>query len=82
MSMDQEEQDLLVRAYKKEKRAGVKERIHIVCMIKVSGLTPTQTAELYYCDPHTVTSWLQRYDEEGLAGLADRPRPGMPPSQA
>ena len=72
--MDQEEQNLLVRAYKKEKSGAIKERIHIVCMIKINGHTVTEAAAQHYCDPHTVTGWLRRYEEGGLAGLADRPR--------
>jgi transposase len=29
-------------------------------------------------DPRTVRRWIQRYNTEGTAGLADRPRPGRP----
>ena len=77
--MNEDEQNLLIQAYKKEKRGAIKERIHIVCMIKINGLTVTETAMQHYCDPHTVASWVQRYDKEGLAGLKDRPRSGRPP---
>ena len=70
------EHGLLIRAYKKEKRANVRDRIHIVCMIKINGLAASKVARLYYCDPHTVTSWVRRYNEEGLAGLEDKPRSG------
>ena len=71
-----DEHDLLIQAYKKEKRANISKRIHIVCMIKINGLTASKVERLYYCDPHTVTSWVRRYNEEGLAGLEDKPRSG------
>jgi transposase len=35
-------------------------------------------AELLGCDPATVRRWIHRYNQDGAAGLADRPRPGRP----
>ena len=35
-------------------------------------------AELLDCHPATVRRWIGRFNAEGLAGLADRPRPGRP----
>ena len=32
------------------------------------------------CDDDTVGSWRRRFDERGLDGLRDRPRPGRPPA--
>jgi hypothetical protein len=38
----------------------------------------TKIAELLGCDPRTVRRWVQRYNQEGAGGLADRPRVGRP----
>jgi len=42
------------------------------------GLAPAQIAELLDCHPATVRRWIIRFNDEGLAGLADRPRSGRP----
>ena len=48
-------------------------------MVKINGLAASKVARLCYCDPHTVTRWVRRYDEEGLADLEDKPCSGRPP---
>jgi len=42
------------------------------------GLPAAQIAELLDCHPATVRRWISRFNSEGLAGLADRPRCGRP----
>lgn len=32
--------------------------------------------------PNTVINWRQRFEQEGIAGMMDRPRPGKPPQYA
>ena len=41
-------------------------------------LPAAQIAELLDCHPATVRRWIARFNGEGLAGLADRPRSGRP----
>jgi hypothetical protein len=41
-------------------------------------LTTRQIAALLDCHPGTVRRWISRFNDEGLAGLADRPRCGRP----
>src|SRR5689334_5843382 len=38
-----------------------------------------QAAVLLDCHPATVRRWISRFNDEGLAGLAGRPRSGRPP---
>ena len=38
----------------------------------------SQIAELLDCHPATVRRWISRFNAEGMAGLADRPRSGRP----
>jgi transposase len=37
-------------------------------------------AQRFHLSPATVYLWLHRYEEQGLAGLADKPRGGRPPT--
>ena len=41
-------------------------------------LPPSQIAELLDCHPATVRRWISRFNDEGMARLADRPRSGRP----
>jgi len=43
-----------------------------------AGLPAAQIAVLLECHPATVRRWIGRFNIEGLAGLADRPRCGRP----
>jgi len=47
-------------------------------LLSQHGLPPAQIAELLGCHLATVRRWISRFNDEGLAGLADRPRPGRP----
>jgi transposase len=42
------------------------------------GWPTSATADLLGCDASTVRRWIHRYNAEGIAGLADRPRSGRP----
>lgn len=47
-------------------------------LLSLHGLARAQIAELLDCHPATVRRWIIRFNGEGLAGLADRPRSGRP----
>jgi transposase len=47
-------------------------------LLSLRGLPPSQVAALLDCHPATVRRWIGRSNDEGAAGLADRPRPGRP----
>lgn len=55
----------------------VSERIRMVLLSDRHYSVP-QIAAIYECSEATVRSWLTRFNTEGLAGLADRPRAGRP----
>jgi transposase len=44
----------------------------------LSGYSANETAGLFAIGRSQLFSWRARYEAEGLAGLADRPRPGQP----
>jgi DDE superfamily endonuclease/Winged helix-turn helix len=50
----------------------------VMVLLSAHGLAPAQIAELLDCHPATVRRWISRFNAEGAAGLADRPRPGRP----
>lgn len=50
----------------------------VMVLLSAHGLPPSQIAELLDCHPATVRRWIGRFNGEGLAGLADRPRSGRP----
>ena len=50
----------------------------VMVLLSLHELPAAQIAELLDCHPATVRRWIGRFNGEGLAGLADRPRPGGP----
>src|SRR5215470_14196179 len=48
-------------------------------LLSLQGLSAAQIAVLLDTHRATVRRWIGRFNAEGLAGLADRPRPGRPP---
>ena len=48
----------------------------VMVLLSLHGLPLSQIAELLDCHPVTVRRWISRFNSEGLAGLADRPRSG------
>jgi winged helix-turn helix protein len=50
----------------------------VMVLLSLHGLAAAQIAALLDCHPATVRRWIGRFNAEGLAGLADRPRCGRP----
>ena len=50
----------------------------VMVLLSLHGLAAAQIAELLDCHPATVRRWIGRFNDQGLAGLADRPRSGRP----
>ena len=50
----------------------------VMVLLSLHELPAAQIAELLECHPVTVRRWIGRFNGEGLAGLADRPRCGRP----
>ncbi len=48
-------------------------------LFSARGKTMPEIADLTLCDDNTVWYWLKRYEAEGLAGLATKPRFGRTP---
>jgi transposase len=50
----------------------------VMVLLSAQGLPPAQIAALLDCHPATVRRWISRFNRDGAAGLADRPRSGRP----
>src|SRR5215472_5859654 len=50
----------------------------VMVLLSLRGLAPAEIAVLLECHPSTVRRWVGRFNAEGIAGLADRPRCGRP----
>ena len=50
----------------------------VMILLSHRGWTAVAIAELLGCDPSTVRRWIHRYNQHGVAGPVDRPRPGRP----
>jgi transposase len=48
-------------------------------LLSARGYSVPQIAEIFEVGEEVVRTWLHRYQADGPAGLADRPRPGRPP---
>jgi hypothetical protein len=48
----------------------------VMVLLSLHGLPPAQIAALLDCHPGTVRRWIGRFNAEGAAALADRPRSG------
>ncbi len=48
-------------------------------LLSVRGYSVPQIASIHDCGQDVVRGWLHRYEERGVAGLADEPRSGRPP---
>jgi transposase len=52
-------------------------RLHGVLLV-AQGMTCPRVAQLLGDSHHTVVNWVQRFETDGLAGLAEGQRPGRP----
>ena len=66
-------QDEIRRSY----QARYDHRLHAVLMV-AQGMSCRAVAGLLGDSPRTVAYWVNRFEAEGLAGLADADRPGRP----
>jgi transposase len=68
----------LARGYRSGKSHAFRQRCQLV-LLKSEGRTSAQVGELLKMNPVTVSSWLARYQAEGISGLETRPGRGRKP---
>ena len=69
----------MIRLYKKETNLKVKERLLLVIKVEIDDLIPAYAADELHRSRPWALYWLDRFSEEGLEGLRDRPKSGRPP---
>jgi len=74
---DQEIQKL-EQLYRDTKDADVRTRCDMI-LLSNEGLSPPEIAHHVRFSRETVVRFIKRYSQEGMAGLADKPRSGRPP---
>jgi transposase len=72
---DRRELERRVRSHRRAHRDVLRARI---VLLAAAGLQNAQVAEQLGIAPNTALKWRKRFFEEGLDGLADRPRSGRP----
>ncbi len=50
----------------------------VMIWLSLRGLSASEIAALFEYDPRTIRRWIDRYNQEGIVCLEDRPRPGAP----
>jgi len=73
-----EELGLIAKAIKSDKRPEVRQRAMGLRLLH-EGHSPQEVANLSAVSAPTVYDWHHRFQNSGVAGLANRPRSGRPP---
>ena len=68
----------LDQLYHATREVRIRTRVQIILLAAEQHLVAPQIAAIVRKDEQTVRRWLKRYVAEGIAGLADAPRPGGP----
>ena len=64
--------------YRKESRAGLKERLLLVLKVEGDGMIAARVAKELHRSRTWTSDWLARYHNEGIDGLENRPKSGRP----
>ena len=74
---DRKRLEAVVRKRTSPQREVLRARIILLC---ADGVPHRQIKRELRTSVDTVVRWRGRYEDEGLEGLQDRPRPGRPPT--
>jgi transposase len=56
----------------------IRHRAHAI-LLSFQGTPVSELAKIFQANRNTICCWLDRWEDEGLNGLADKSRPGAPP---
>jgi transposase len=76
--LSEEQLSELDALYHSTRDARVRTRAQMVLLAAERGLVAAEIAAIVRQDEETVRRWFTRYQAEGVAGLHDAPRPGVP----
>ena len=69
------EQQTLEQMYQYHPKRNVRIRSHSI-LLSSSGLSIKSICQIYKVDRRSVSSWIDRWEQNGLIGLYDKPRSG------
>ena len=69
------EQQTLEQMYQYHPKRNVRIRSHSI-LLSSSGLSIKSICQIYKVDRRSVSSWIDRWEQNGLMGLSDKPRSG------
>ena len=76
-SLSPEEVAQLLKLHRRTREADVRSRCDMI-LLSNEGLSAPKIAQRVRCSGRTVLRYIRRYEQEGLAGLMTRARPGRP----
>lgn len=71
-----EEQEQLLRHYKKAETGKESMRYHAILLVK-TGTTITNVSRIFFIDEETLRAWIKKWDED--KDIRDKLRSGKPP---
>ena len=80
ITLTDEQREHLEKTVRKQTATQRQVRRARIVLMAAEGLSNHEIARQLACSRYTVWTWRKRFFEEGLEGLADRPRPGRPRS--
>ena len=80
--MKRKPQSILTKSVQQQLRGAtprerVLHRLHSVVLV-LNGYSASETARIHGDSPRAVAYWVNRFNDEGMAGLEDDQRPGRP----
>jgi transposase len=77
-SLSKEEQKALRELYRRTDKADVRTRCQMI-LLSTEEYAVSKIADLTLFNEDSILYWFDRYEQDGLAGLEDRPRTGRRP---
>ena len=77
-SLSREEQKALRELYRRTNKADVRTRCQMI-LLSSEEYAVSKIADLTLFNEDSILYWFDRYEQDGLAGLEDRPRTGRRP---
>lgn len=77
-SLSKEEQKALRELYRRTDKADVRTRCQMI-LLSSEAYAVNKIADLTLFTEDSILYWFDRYEQDGLAGLEDRPRTGRRP---
>jgi len=77
VTLSQEEGAALRQVHKSAPTHRERQRAHAV-LLSAKGYRLDQLSDIFEADRDTISGWLDDWQEQGVAGLSDAPKPGRP----